>query len=686
MEPPTSSVWGATASLSAALAGAGALLALRRPGGSSVRASDPPSEARYRTVVEMMDEGVVVLDADGAVDLWNGRALELLGVTPEELGVLFASDGRRRAPSIRADGSPFPEDQLPLSHTLRTGEPQRDVVVGVPRTDGSRVWLSVSTRALRDEGYITGVVCTFSDVTGRRELEAAQRMSEERFRVVSERVGSMIFDHDLRTGALFRSEALRSVFRWDASESTHEWWISRVHQDDRERLSAMVQRTMRDAHLSQWTVEYRFQRGDGAFVPVVERGALVRAEDGTPLRVIGAVMDTSDRAELASQLRQAQKMEAVGQLAGGIAHDFNNLLTAISCHVELLLDGIEPSDSRHDDVVQIREAAERAAALTRQLLAFSRRQVLQPRATDLNVTVRSMERLLRRVMSADVRLHTVLSDALPAVFADAGQMEQVVMNLVLNARDAMPGGGTVVVRTTRVHLHAAMQHRYGALPPGEYVALAVKDAGVGIAPDVAERLFEPFFTTKPQGKGTGLGLATVHGIVLQSSGQITVESEPGRGTEFIVYLPVHRAGSPLPAPPPVPREITPPVGRTVLVVDDEPAVRDVAMRAIARAGYRVIGASSGADALKLLEAERDMSSLLLLTDIMMPKMNGHELAEQVARRFPDVRVACMSGFSPEEMARQGLTTPERRLLHKPFTLPTLIGFVDQEFTADSAVR
>jgi PAS domain S-box-containing protein len=632
----------------------------------------------------MMDEGVVVMDADGDIVLWNARALELLAITAEQLPMIFSHEGPH-ARGIHTNGAAFEHHERPTSRTLRTGESERDVVVGMPRPDGSLVWLSVSTGPLREGDRITGVVCTFNDVTARRELETVKRTTEERFRVISERVGSMIFDHDLRTGALFRSEALESVFRWDVSEPTHEWWLARVHPDDRDRIDTVVQRVKHDPHATQWTVEYRFQRGDGVYVPVVERGAFVRDENGAPLRIIGAVLDTSDRAELASQLRQAQKMEVVGQLAGGIAHDFNNLLTAISCHVELLLDGIDPTDARRDDVVQIREAAERAAALTQQLLAFSRRQVLQPRATDLNATVRSMERLLRRVLSTDVRLHTVLADALPPVFADAGQMEQVVMNLVLNARDAMPGGGAVVVKTAHVRLKAATQHRYGVLPPGEYVALSVKDAGIGIAPEVGERLFEPFFTTKPQGKGTGLGLATVHGIVMQSSGQIAVESEQGRGTEFTVYLPVYNDGVTVPAVPSQPREVAPPVGRTVLVVDDEPAVRDVAMRAIARAGYRVIGASGGSDALSLLAAEHDTGSLLLLTDIMMPKMNGHELAEQVSLRYPNVRIACMSGFSPDEMARQGLTTPARRLLHKPFTLPMLIGFVEQEFAASSAV-
>jgi PAS domain S-box-containing protein len=499
-----------------------------------------------------MSEAVVVHNVDGAMELCNARALELFGVSEAELMASFSE--RRSWHAVRLDGSPYATSELPVNVTMRTGEPMRDVVMGVSRRDGARLWLSVNTSAIREDGRVRAVVCTFNDI--------------------------------------------------------------------------------------------------------------------------------SHRAELASQLRQAQKMEAVGQLAGGIAHDFNNLLTAISCNVELLLDAIAPSDTRRDDVVQIREAADRAATLTRQLLAFSRRQVLQPRALDLNETVTGMERLLCRVMKSDVRLCTRLEPALPAVFADAGQMEQVMMNLVLNARDAMPGGGSIVVRTARRQLEAALQHRFGVVPPGDYVTLAVKDSGSGIAPEVFDRLFEPFFTTKPQGKGTGLGLATVHGIVLQSSGYISVDSAAGRGTEFTVYLPSHQAASVDATPLPV-RRPTRQVGRTVLVVDDEAAVRDVTMRAVARAGYRVHGASGGVQALELLAHEVDPASVLLLTDLMMPGMSGQELAAQVAERFPAVRVVTMSGYSADELTRRGQVAHPQLL--KPFTLPQLIAFVNDAFTAERAV-
>jgi two-component system cell cycle sensor histidine kinase/response regulator CckA len=519
---------------------------------------------------------------------------------------------------------------------------------------------------------------------GAAERDAELRGSHERYRLVIESMGAMIYDYDRVSGFIYRSDAIGKVFKWEASEPTEEWWLARVHPDDLERVKGAADPVLLHGIGNRWDVEYRFRRGDGTYATVLDRGTVVRDASGSPRRCVGAVSDVSDRAELAGQLRQAQKMEAVGQLAGGIAHDFNNLLTAITCNVELLLDATDPDDARRDDVVQIREAATRAATLTRQLLAFSRRQVLQSKPLDLNATVSSMERMLRRVLGGDVRLLTTLDRSLAPVFADSGQMEQVVMNLVLNARDAMPSGGDIVVTTSNVTLDAALQHTFGVLGPGRYVALAVRDSGLGMTPEILEHLFEPFFTTKSQGKGTGLGLATVHGIVVQSGGQIAVESVPGERTEFRVYLPAYsgtppeRRATPIAGTPVVPGQV-----RTVLVVDDDDAVRDVAVRALSRAGFRVLAARGGQAALDLLARQDDHQNLLVLTDVLMPGMNGPELAERIEREHPLVRIAFISGFSSDELARSGLGTPMRSLLNKPFTLPDLVSFVERAFSSSA---
>ncbi|MEO8563809.1 MAG: ATP-binding protein [bacterium] len=536
-------------------------------------------------------------------------------------------------------------------------------------------------RALRRERRASGVL---AEEVSRLRAVAEKERADERFRLVVESSGSMIYDYDVASDTAYRSDALDAAFQWHDIQPSAEWWSSMIHPDDVERVNAVVAPVVRGRSGSRWTIEYRVRRGDGTYATVHERGTVTRGPDGAAVRCVGAISDVSDRVELASQLRQAQKMEAVGQLAGGIAHDFNNLLTAINCNVELLLDSIDHGDARRDDVLQIHEAGNRAATLTRQLLAFSRRQVLQPKPLDLNGTVGSMERMLRRVISGDVRLLAHLEPALDPVFADAGQMEQVVMNLVLNARDAMPTGGNVVVTTANRTLDTTLQHRFGAVPPGRYVTLGIHDSGTGMSPEVMERLFEPFFTTKGHGKGTGLGLATVHGIVIQSGGHIVVRSTVGEGTEFTVYLPAHSGHA-------QPRRNTPIGGalmpasavRTVLVVDDDDPVREVAVRALSRGGYRVIAAAGGDAALSLVAKQDEPGAMLMLTDVLMPGMNGPELAEKVAERHPLVRIAFMSGFSSDELARSGFGFPIRGLLNKPFTLPDLIAFVEHAF-ADAA--
>ena len=514
-------------------------------------------------------------------------------------------------------------------------------------------------------------------------LEAERRFTDERLRLVAESMGGIVFDYDLVARTTFRNDAVKGMFGWEEYELTEEWWVQHIHPDDSERVREVELSCFQKGRDGHWEVEYRFERADGTYATVLERGRIIRDELGNAVRCVGTVSDISDRVKLVAQRHQSQKMEAVGQLAGGIAHDFNNLLTAISCNVELLLDSTDPSDARRDDIVQIREAANRAATLTRQLLAFSRRQVLQSRPLDLNATVANMERMLRRALPAGVVLDTALDRALCTVHADAGQMEQVLMNLVLNARDAMPNGGSIVVRTADVELDSPMLHRFGQLESGHYATLSVRDAGSGMTEEILDHLFEPFFTTKAQGKGTGLGLATVHGIVVQSGGQIVVETVPDEGTEFRVFLPAladvvpQRRPSPTSAQPLIAHAV-----RTVLVVDDDDFVRDVAARGLARSGYRVLAARGGDAALELLARQDPNSAVLVLTDVVMPGMNGGELAERLAGERPGLRVAFMSGFSTDELARSGMGFPMRSFLIKPFTLPELVSFVEDTFRDD----
>src|SRR2546428_2329603 len=359
-------------------------------------------------------------------------------------------------------------------------------------------------------------------------------------------------------------------------------------------------------------------------------------------------------------------MEAVGRLAGGIAHDFNNLLTAITGYAELLHEDLAADDRRREDVVEIRKAADRAAGLTRQLLAFSRQQVLQPRVLDLNALVAEFENMLRRLLGEDVALATRLAPGLGAMQADPGQFEQVVMNLAVNSRDAMPNGGQLTIETANVDLVDAYAREHYPARPGPYVLLAVSDTGTGMTAEVQAHLLEPFFTTKEKGKGTGLGLATVYGIVKQSGGFIWVYSEVGHGTTFKLYLPrvqelAERASELAQAPARAARGT-----ETVLVVEDEAPVRSVARQVLERHGYTVLEAASAEAALDV--ATRYSGAIhLLLTDVVIPGLNGRELATRLADLRPDARVIFMSGYTDEAVTRHGVLEPGAAYVQKPFT-------------------
>jgi hypothetical protein len=376
------------------------------------------------------------------------------------------------------------------------------------------------------------------------------------------------------------------------------------------------------------------------------------------------LMDVTGRRQLEDQLRQAQKMEAVGMLAGGVAHDFNNLLTIISGYSQLLLNSLAPGDANRYSAEQILKAGERAATLTRQLLAFSRPQVLQPKVLELNKLVTSLSTLLRRLIGEDVDLQLALRADLGMVSADAGQIEQVLMNLVVNARDAMPKGGTLTIETANVELDESYSGRHLAVKPGPYVQIAVSDNGGGMDEATQARLFEPFFTTKAAGRGTGLGLSTVFGIVKQSGGHLDVYSVPGRGTSVKVYLP--RSDQPAEVEAEATRKRVATGSETVLLVEDEEAVRRLVREALVRAGYKVMDTSDPLEARRLSESYRGMIHLLI-TDVVMPKVSGRELAEELRARRAGMKVLYMSGYADNAIVNTGILQKEVAFLQKPFT-------------------
>jgi len=372
-----------------------------------------------------------------------------------------------------------------------------------------------------------------------------------------------------------------------------------------------------------------------------------------------------EREELQQQLYQSQKLEAIGGLAGGVAHDFNNLLSVIMSYTDFVVDKLPDDDARRSDLLEVQKASTRAVGLVRQLLAFSRKQILEPRMIDLNQIVNGIENMLRRLLGEDIQLEVVLAEKLGSVLADAGQVEQVLMNLVVNARDAMPRGGSLIIETSNVEVAETRGTlRPGQVKPGSYATFTVADSGAGMDEATLARAFEPFFTTKGLGKGTGLGLSTVYGIVKQSEGEVQVRSKPGVGTAFTVYLPRRDARiSIIPAP----RLTAADTGReTVLVVEDEDGLRALVQRILINAGYTVLVAQNGADALALFD-QRQGKVDLLLTDVVMPQMSGYQLAERLARSKPTLKVLYMSGYTDEIIDRHGVLKDGVRLIGKPFT-------------------
>ncbi|HTR78559.1 MAG TPA: ATP-binding protein, partial [Gemmatimonadaceae bacterium] len=454
-----------------------------------------------------------------------------------------------------------------------------------------------------------------------------------------------------------------------------ETFMDRVHEDDRSLVRSKMGKAMRGE--GAFSEEIRVHRPDGSIRRLLTRGDLVTWHGVGRRKVVGTAQDITERKraekelhDTEARLRQAQKMEAVGQLAGGLAHDFNNLLTVILSYSAMLLAAHTESDETTGSLREIKGAAERAAALTRQLLAFTRQQLLQPRLLDLNETVTNVDRMLRRLITENIEVRTVLSTALGFVKADPGQIEQVLINLAVNARDAMRDGGTLTIETNNVELDGSYVHQGAVAKAGPYVMLAVTDTGTGIPPDIRERIFEPFFTTKAQGHGTGLGLSTVHGIVEQSGGHVWVYSEMGIGTTFKVYLPrvAHEdADAQRPAAAPATKRGT----ETVLLVEDDAAVRSVASRVLSRAGYTVIEAANGAEAIRLCDDPSRVLDLIV-SDMVMPGISGPDLARELRARRPKAGILLMSGYTRDSVVRDGLLRNESFFIEKPFTPDALL--------------
>ncbi len=609
------------------------------------------SEANYRTLFESASDGITVTDAQLRYVDANATACRLFGYAQEELlarsipDVLAAEEMPRLAPFMQS---------------MIAGEVSKSEW-RFRRKDGSLFLCEVCAIALPD-GRLLSIG---RDITDRKRVEEELAKSQERLALAIQATQLGTFDFSPKTGTLIWSELTRRHFGLPScAEVSYDVFLRGIHPDDHERVHATVQSLLLPASGGQYATEYRtIGIEDGLERFVSSWGRVFFDPEGQPVRFVGVTLDISERKRLEDQYRQAQKLESVGRLAGGVAHDFNNLLTVINGYSDMVLGDLPAGDPMHDSVTEIRIAGERAAALSRQLLVLSRKQVVQPKDVNLNDVIVEVERMLGRVIGEDIRLECVLNPCLGSVMADPGQLHQVLMNLAINARDAMPAGGTLRIETRNIDIDDRFAEQHAYMKPGGYVQLQVSDTGSGMTKAVMSHLFEPFFTTKKAGVGTGLGLATVYGIVKQSGGSILVDSEFGKGARFTIFLPRIDAGIKVgyePAPSPLGGT------ETILVVEDQQQLRKMVARVLRGFGYTVLEAADPEDA--MVQSEGYAGRIhLLLTDVVMPGMAGPELAGRMKPSRPAMEVVFMSGYSEGTRLDEQVLQSSGGYLAKPFS-------------------
>lgn len=618
------------------------------------------SEMRYRQLFDNMGEGVAIYDAvdDGEdfifVDFNKaGQAMD---------GVKLADALGQRVSRVFPGVAEFGLLDV-FRRVWLTGKPERHPV-GLYRDE-----ILVGYRSNYVYKLPCGqVVAVYSDETERVKAEEALHLKNMAFEdsITAQSIA------DIKGIITQVNPAFLEMWGHTSKENAIGGSVGSFFADEKE--AAPVLDAL--AKSGRWKGEFLALRVDGS--TFISRGLAtsLHNEQGEVIGYQSANLDMTEqnRAEeerdrLDRQLQQSQKMESIGRLAGGVAHDFNNLLTVINNYAELLAADLRDADPMKEDILQIREAGMRAAALTSRLLAFSRKQVMEPIVFELNEVVANMEKILRRVLGEDLDFQALLADDLGRVRADPGQIEQVLMNLAINAKDAMPDGGSLTIETAEVELDENYASQHPDVLAGRFAMLAVTDTGSGMTAEVLERVFEPFYTTKDRDQGTGLGLATVYGIVKQSGGNIFVYSEPGKGTTFKVYLPLVEAEKP---EQPTEVDTTDLRGKeTILIVEDDQAVRNLTRRILASAGYKTLTAANGGEA--LLECEQHEGKIhLVLTDVVMPKMSGKELSDRLAKISPNLKVLFMSGYTDNAIVHHGILDEGTHFIAKPFTSSSLL--------------
>ena len=621
----------------------------------------------FQSLLEAAPDAIVVVDAKGEIRLVNRQLEVLFGYTREELlgksvDLLVPDRVRGIHPGHR---SKYVADR-------RTRPMGARLDLSARRKDGTEFPVDISLSSVEtSEGIL--VSAALRDVSDLKRAEERNRLA-----AIVDSSSDAIFAKTLEGTITSWNPAAERIYGWSALEAIGRS-VAMIYPSDREdELISTLQR-VRAGERVEGLQTVRMHRS-GVLIDMVVSMSPIRDERGNIVGAASIGRDITDqlaatkqRQRLETELQQSQRLESVGQLAGGIAHDFNNLIAVVMNYATFVADELEDRPALREDVEEIRRAGERAAALTRQLLIFSRREVAHPELLDINSVVSDMRKLMERTIGEHIELLTNTATELWPVLVDRGQLEQVLMNLSVNARDAMQHGGRLLIETSNAQLDEDFVAVLPGLAPGQYVRLAVSDSGEGMTRQVADRAFEPFFTTKPKGQGTGLGLATVYGIVSQAGGKVGIYSEVGRGTTVSIHLPAAETEVRALASVQTSEQLQG-HGESVLLVEDEPGVRGAARRILGRGGYAVLEAETPAAALALI-GDRDRPIALVLTDVVMPEMSGMELVRRIRVQRPDVPVLFMSGYPQEVIAQQGLAPSDMRLLEKPFTRAALLAAV-----------